>query len=48
MDIYPREYMTAEESHYCGEPCFHVVQFYERERIMRKHRLSRYSRFRSC
>lgn len=24
--------MLAEEAHYMGEPCYHVVQYYERKR----------------
>ena len=27
--------MLAEEAHYMGEPCYHVVQYYERKRRAR-------------
>lgn len=27
--------MLAEEAHYMGEPCYHVVQYYERRRLAR-------------
>lgn len=33
--------MLAAEAHFMGEPCWHVVEFYERRRLQRANDLCR-------